>query len=148
MISLIEITKDNIFEYKRFDVCFNNYLSQCMSRIYPDNDKVVKWCYINVDNKNIGSVWLEKIDVYTAKLGVFIVDEQYRNNGYGTDAIRKMLFFAKDNGYQDIFLNVRINNARAFKVYKKLGFNEIKRFVKNNGVEVIVMKYSFLDFER
>lgn len=142
-VNLIDITKENIAKYKSFEEQDLTDLSQYLSRVYPDYNKVVKWCYINVDNENIGSIWLEKMDTNIVKLGVFIADEQYRNKGYGTDAIRKMLTFAKDVGYQNVILNVRVSNARAFSVYKKLGFSEVKRYTKNNGVEVITMKHTF-----
>lgn len=137
---LIDITNENLINYKQFENCFDD-LSSFLSRIYPDLDTKIKWCYINVDNKNIGSVWLEKVDVNTVKLGVFIADEKYRNKGYGTLAIKKIMFFAKDSGYKSVVLNVRISNIKAFNVYQNIGFKEIKRFTKSNGVDVIQMEY-------
>ena len=75
------------------------------------------------------------------KLGVFIADEKYRNKGYGTLAIKKIMLFAKDLGYKSVVLNVRISNIKAFNVYQNIGFKETKRFTKNNGVVVIQMEY-------
>ena len=139
-MEFIEITNDNINDYKNFEKCYDYNLSKYLSRIYPDCDKVIKWCYINVDSKNIGSVWLETVDIDTAKLGVFIANEEYRNNGYGSKAIENIMCFAKDKGYKNIVLNVRINNIRAYSLYQKLGFVEIKRYTKENGIEVFLMK--------
>lgn len=137
---LIDITNENLRSYKQFENCFDN-LSSYLSRIYPDFDIKIKWCYINVDNKNIGGIWLEKVDVNTVTLGVFIADEKYRNKGYGTLAIKEIIHFAKNLGYKSVVLNVRISNIKAFNVYQNIGFKEIKRFTKNNGVDVIQMKY-------
>ena len=139
-ISLIDITKDNIINYKNFEVCYDADLSQYLSRIYPDSNTVIKWCYINVDGENIGSVWLENIDNDTVKLGAFIAEEKYRNKNYGTKAIENMLCFAKGKGYKSVILNVRLNNTRAYSLYRKLGFIEIKRFTKENGIDVISME--------
>lgn len=75
------------------------------------------------------------------KLGVFIVDEKYRNKGYGTLAIKKIICFAKDLCYKRVVLNVRISNIKAFNVYQNIGFKETKRFTKSNGVDVIQMEY-------
>ncbi|WP_455485009.1 GNAT family N-acetyltransferase [Eubacterium sp.] len=75
------------------------------------------------------------------KLGVFIADEKYRNKGYGTLAIKKIMLFAKDLGYKSIVLNVRISNIKAFNVYQNIGFKETKRFTKSNGVDVIQMEH-------
>lgn len=137
---LIDITENNIRNYIDFEKCYTDKLSQFLSRIYPDSDTVIKWCYINVDGKNIGSIWLETVDIDTAKLGVFIANEEYRNNGYGSKAIENLLCFAKDKGYKNVILNVRTNNIRAYTLYKKLGFVQIKKYTKENGIEVFLMK--------
>lgn len=137
---LIDITENNIRNYIDFEKCYTDKLSQFLSRIYPDSDTVIKWCYINVDGKNIGSIWLETVDIDIAKLGVFIANEEYRNNGYGSKAIENLLCFAKDKGYKNVILNVRTNNIRAYTLYKKLGFVQIKKYTKENGIEVFLMK--------
>ena len=137
---LIDITENNIRNYIDFEKCYTDKLSQFLSRIYPDSDTVIKWCYINVDGKNIGSIWLETVNIDTAKLGVFIANEEYRNNGYGSKAIENLLCFAKDKGYKNVILNVRTNNIRAYTLYKKLGFVQIKKYTKENGIEVFLMK--------
>ena len=139
-MEFIEITNDNINDYKNFEKCFDDNLSTYLSRIYPDCDKVVKWCYINVDNNNIGSAWLETVDENTVKLGIFIAEEKYRNRNYGTKAIENLLCFAKDKGYKNVILNVRINNIRAYSLYQKLGFVQIKKYTKENGIEVFLLK--------
>lgn len=137
---LIDVTENNISNYKSFEKCYDDNLSKYLSRIYPDYDKVIKWCYINVDGENIGSVWLEAVDENTVKLGVFIVEEKYRNKNYGTKAIENLLCFAKDKGYKNVILNVRTNNIRAYSLYQKLGFVQIKKYTKENGIEVFLMK--------
>lgn len=137
---LIDITENNISNYRLFEKCYDDNLSKYLSRIYPDSDTVIKWCYINVDGENIGSVWLEAVDENTVKLGIFIAEEKYRNKNYGTKAIENLLCFAKDKGYKNVILNVRTNNIRAYTLYKKLGFVEINRYTKENGIEVFLMK--------
>ena len=137
---LIDITENNIRNYTDFEKCYTDKLSQFLSRIYPDSDTVIKWCYINVGDENIGSVWLEAVDENTVKLGIFIAEEKYRNRNYGTKAIENLLCFAKDKGYKNVILNVRTNNIRAYTLYKKLGFVQIKKYTKENGIDVITME--------
>lgn len=122
-MKLVNITEENISFYQQFENCYYENLSMYLSRIYPDSNSVIKWCYINENNKNIGSIWLEKVEENILKLGIFIFDEKYRNRGLGTLAIKKMLDFAKFNTYQN------------------LGFMKINQYVKNNGIEVISMIY-------
>ena len=137
---LIDITENNIRNYTDFEKCYTDKLSQFLSRIYPDSDTVIKWCYINVGDENIGSVWLEAVDENTVKLGIFIAEEKYRNRNYGTKAIENLLCFAKDKGYKSVILNVRTSNIRAYSLYQKLGFVEINRYTKENGIDVITME--------
>lgn len=137
---LIDITENNIRNYIDFEKCYTDKLSQFLSRIYPDSDTVIKWCYINVGDENIGSVWLEAVDENTVKLGIFIAEEKYRNRNYGTKAIENLLCFAKDKGYKSVILNVRTSNIRAYSLYQKLGFIEINRYTKENGIDVITME--------
>lgn len=137
---LIDITENNIRNYIDFEKCYTDKLSQFLSRIYPDSDTVIKWCYINVGDENISSVWLEAVDENTVKLGIFIAEEKYRNRNYGTKAIENLLCFAKDKGYKSVILNVRTSNIRAYSLYQKLGFIEINRYTKENGIDVITME--------
>ncbi|MGN0523525.1 MAG: GNAT family N-acetyltransferase [Eubacterium sp.] len=139
-ICLTDITKGNVSKYELFEKCYNNNLSQYLSRIYPNNETVIKWCYINVGGKNVGSIWLETIDKDTVKLGVFIAYEKYRHKGFGTLAIKEMIKFAQANGYKNIVLNVRCSNISAYNAYKKIGFFETEKYLKDNNIPVISMK--------
>lgn len=140
-MKLINITEENISFYKQFENYYNENLSIYLSRIYPDSNSVIKWCYINENNINIGSIWLEKVDENILKLGIFIAEEKYSNKGFGTLAIKEMLDIAKLNNYKTVTLNVRITNHRAIKAYQNIGFKKTNQYVKNNGVEVISMTY-------
>lgn len=78
----------------------------------------------------IGTVALEKINHInrTATLGIFIGDKEYRNKGYGTEAINLIL----DYGFNYLNLNnielaVMEFNERAIKCYNKCGFKEYGR---------------------
>ena len=68
------------------------------------NNKDIQLAIVTIDeNKFIGTVSLENIDYInrTAILGIFIGDKEYRNKGYGTEAIRLILDF----GFNYINLN-------------------------------------------
>ena len=140
-MNLTDISDDNIADYKKFEQLYSENLSMYLSRIYPDKKSIEKWCYINVNDENIGSIWLEKVSENTLKLGVFIADEKYRNKGYGTFSIKEMLNFAKHSKYEIVTLNVRITNHMAINNYQNLGFRKTNQYVKNNGIEVISMIY-------
>ena len=82
------------------------------------------------EDKLIGTVGLEHYDAInrTATLGIFIGDKDYRNEGYGTEAIKMVL----DYGFNYLNLNnIKLDlmsfNERALKCYTKCGFKEYGR---------------------
>lgn len=89
------------------------------------------------NDKMIGSISIENINMQnrTGVLGLFIGDEEYRNNGYGTEAIRLIL----DYGFNYLNLNsIKLDliscNERALNCYKKCGFKEYGRWRKSKFV--------------
>lgn len=84
-------------------------------------------------DKVIGTVGIEHINHINRRgtLGVFIGDEEYRNNGYGTEAIRLVLEYGfKYLNLNNINLNLIECNERALACYKKCGFKEAGRLRK------------------
>ena len=81
-------------------------------------------------NKLIGSLsleyikWLER----SAVLGIFIGDKDYRNNGYGSEAINLLLEYGfKCLNLHSINLQLVAVNERAHKCYLKCGFKDTGR---------------------
>ena len=141
LFELEKVCEDNLFRYKEYEKIYETDLSEYQSRIYPsETAEKLCWYYIKCDNSYIGSVWLEKeAENDFAVLGIFIADKAYRNKGIGAKAIRQI--FKNDLsviGTDKIILRVRESNKRAVACYKKCGFNEIKKYEKNN-IEVIEM---------
>ena len=82
------------------------------------------------NNKMIGTVSLEKINWRnrTATLGIFIGDKDFRNKGYGTEAIKLILEYGfKYLNLYNIKLDLMGFNERALKCYEKCGFKEYGR---------------------
>lgn len=106
-------------------------------------------------DKMIGSVSLENINHVhrTGTLGIFIGDKDYRNNGYGTEAIRLILEYGfKYLNLNNINLHVMSFNERAIKCYKKCGFKECGRrrecrYINNEYYDIISMDILKEEFE-
>ncbi|MBR5427625.1 MAG: GNAT family N-acetyltransferase [Clostridia bacterium] len=136
---LIPVDKENMDFYKTFEN--SEDLSLHMSRIYPNlESSYLKWMYIEENGRYIGSIWLEGKDIHLVRLGIFIADPAYRDKGIGKKAIQKMIAMAEIDGIRVITLNVRVENARAVKVYTACGFKIKKRFKKENGIEAFSME--------
>ena len=107
------------------------------------------------DDKMIGTVSLESIDSInrSATLGIFIGDKNYRNNGYGTEAIKMILEFGfKYLNLYNIKLDLMEFNERALKCYTKCGFKEYGRrrkckFVDGKYYDSIAMDILADEFE-
>lgn len=100
---------------------------------YLENNADVEATFSIIDmkkDKMIGVVGIENIDHINRKgtLGIFIGDKDYRENGYGTEAIKLVLDFGFNYlNLNNINLNVFEFNKRAIACYKKCGFKEYGR---------------------
>ncbi len=81
-------------------------------------------------NKLIGTVGLHEFDWVSrnAVLGIFIGDENFRNNGYGSEAIKLLLEYGfRYLNLHSIKLDLLSCNERAHKCYLKCGFKDTGR---------------------
>ena len=82
------------------------------------------------DDKMVGTVSIEQIDHLNrcGTLGVFIGDKDYRDKGYGTEAIRLILEYGfRYLNLKNINLDLVAVNPRAYRCYQKCGFKEYGR---------------------
>ncbi|MCA1057038.1 GNAT family N-acetyltransferase [Rossellomorea aquimaris] len=77
-------------------------------------DKSGDW----VTGKEIG--WIN--DVYVKK--------GFRGNGYATVLLKQAIDELKEAGYDEVRLNVYSSNEQAIKLYEKLGFSDLNKFMK------------------
>lgn len=79
-------------------------------------------------DKLIGTIGLENINSVqrAAKLGIFIGDKEFRDNGYGTESIKLLLEYGfKYLNLHSIRLSLISINERAHKCYLKCGFKDV-----------------------
>lgn len=70
------------------------------------------------------------------------VSQQYRTKGYGEALVKKVKALAKERQLATILLEVRISNAPAISLYKKMGFEEIgfrKKFYEYPIEDALIM---------
>lgn len=104
-----------------------------------DNDYVVKDYFKNIikkpnhillcyeeDNTIVGYIYLKPLTEGSkiAFINGLFVEEEYRGKGIATKLIDEAIKIAKEN-YNYIEINVMYNNEVAYKIYKKLGFNDL-----------------------
>lgn len=82
------------------------------------------------DDKLLGNCGLQEIFHIRqcAEVGLFIGDEEHRNQGYGSQALQLLLEYGFDYlNLHNIMLKVFSFNQRAIRCYEKVGFYEIGR---------------------
>ena len=112
---LIRYKKDIIYMYSK-DLAedernkIDEYVITSVNEMFKDYYNII------IDDKIIGSILLK--DMPQGKLiDEIYIEKEFRNNGIGTDIIRKML---KKN--RNIYLWVYKENEKAISLYNRLGF--------------------------
>ena len=86
---------------------------------------------------------------HRGELGVSVIKE-YWNRGVGSNLIKEILAFARENSFEVIDLEVRSDNPRAIHLYEKFGFQKIgshSAYMKING-EYISADYMCLKLDQ
>lgn len=89
------------------------------------------FCLIAEDNKKlIGYIAARKKDISYRKSKYIEIENmgvipEYRSKGIGSSLIKKCLTWAKEKGFQKIYVNSYFQNNKGIVFYKRNGFTEI-----------------------
>lgn len=112
---LIKYKKDIIYMYSK-DLVEDERNKIDEYAITSANEMFEDYYNIIIDDKIIGSILLK--DMPQGKLiDEIYIEKEFRNNGIGTDIIRKML-----ENNRNIYLWVYKENKKAISLYNRLGF--------------------------
>ena len=112
---LIKYKKDIIYMYSKDLVedernKIDEYVITSANEMFEDYYNII------IDDKIIGSILLK--DMPQGKLiDEIYIEKEFRNNGIGTDIIRKML-----ENNRNIYLWIYKENKKAISLYNRLGF--------------------------
>ncbi len=109
---------------------------ELLSVPYCKKGKVIIFSIVSTadGNKATGFVSIKGINEAKsfAEIGIAIMDREYRNRGYGTEALRRIVDYAfNELGLTLLALTVFPSNERAITVYEKVGFRK-REFLKNS----------------
>ena len=91
------------------------------------------------DERVIGSGAIRKWDDTTAELKRMWLLEDYHGRGIGYQLITRLLDFARTRGYRRIILQTGLEQSRAVKFYRRVGFVEIPTY--HDQPEEVSMEY-------
>ena len=108
---------------------------ESLSVPYCTKGKAITFSIVSTaGNKAVGFVSIQGINEAKsfAEIGIAIMDREYRNRGYGTEALRRVVDYAfNELGLTLLGLTVFPSNERAITAYEKVGFRK-KEFLKNS----------------
>lgn len=94
---------------------------------YFDNDGI--FLVLTDNDQIIGTGAIRKIDDEICELKRLWLLFEYHGQGLGYRMIQELFAFAREKGYQRVWLETdRDSQRRAFDLYKRLGFYEIPRY--------------------
>ncbi|MHB1154623.1 MAG: GNAT family N-acetyltransferase [Eubacteriales bacterium] len=102
-----------------------------------------RYFVIENDDTLIGSVELDFIDWDNKVCSVcrFLIADEYRSKGYGTNALRELVGYAFNVfNMKRVSLTVFNFNIGAFRCYEKAGFKKFDEVVRDNGWVAIKME--------
>lgn|SRR5690606_2441450 len=126
-----------------------NWIKMCIEKTNGYEQKAI----VTEQGKHIGWIDLKNIDKLNkhAELGIAIGDKNYWGKGYGLAAMQEMLFWGfTELGLNKIWLRVEVDNERAIKSYKRMGFVEegiLRQDRLRNGKFVDRLRMSILKDE-
>ena len=69
----------------------------------------------------------------TPEIG-YIINQPHWNKGYGHELVKGMITYLFSKNVDFIYSRMNILNTNSYKICKKLGFEEVKRDVLDNGI--------------
>lgn len=120
-----------ILELKKNDSIESNKIIENMETYLNDKSAIIICSY--VENKIVGFIWGYYISNKKIHINYFSVLGKYRNNGFGTKLIKKII---SDNKDSKLELLVKKDNAKAINFYTKNGF--IKEDYSEEKIKMIM----------
>ena len=129
--------------FKLTDTCF----SQCGKVFEPDGrhsfykdivqNFVQFWCLFDTDVM-IGTVGLKRISDKDCELKALYLEQKYHGRGLGRRLAQTAIDFARENGFEQMYLDCMSTSVSAVRLYERLGFHKCEKYNKNNFADIFM----------
>lgn len=142
-----------IREYnKKYENMLIDFLKQCLPesgraldlngrhKFYQDieNSFVAFWCVFD-NNKIVGTVAVKELDKKKCELKSLYLLESHHGKGLGQSLLRQAVVFAKEVGYQEMYLDSLSTSKKALVLYRKAGFVQTEQYNQNEFADVFMV---------
>lgn len=110
-------------------------------------DNPASRCWVTEVDGGIAAMLVAWLIVDEIHIATFATHPDHRHQGFGSQLLLHTLRYAKEEGANSSFLEVRENNEAAIGMYRKFGFVENGRregYYKNNNEAAILMTLDHL----
>lgn len=143
-IKVSELTKKNIQYIINIQKEQNIHISSKENILKDLANTNFKYFTIEYENKIIGYISFSY--VIDIEIEAIVVKKDFQRLGLGTLLLNFVFEFAKTKNIENIFLEVRVSNTPARKLYDKCGFKEInirKNYYNDNNEDAVILVKNF-----
>lgn len=137
---------------KRYEHLLLAFLEKCLPEsgraldisgrhsFYMDIDNSFKnfWCMFDQD-KIIGAVAIRELGDKSCELKSLYLLEQYHGRGYGKCLLQKAIVYAREYGYEKMYLDSLSTSKKAIALYRRSGFTDTERYNQNERSDVFMV---------
>lgn len=135
-----ELSKEDIQDILNIQKEQNIYISSEENILNDLEYTSFKYFTLKYENKIIGYISFSY--VIDIEIEAIVIKKDFQRLGLGTLLLNFVFEFAKTNNIENIFLEVRISNTPARKLYDKCGFKEInirKNYYNYTNEDAIIL---------
>ena len=107
---------------------------------YRDIENYFKvfWCMFDHE-KIIGAVAVKELDNKSCELKSLYLLEQYHGMGHGKCLLRKAIDYAKEIGYERMYLDSLSTSKKAIALYCKVGFIDTEKYNQSERSDIFMV---------
>lgn len=143
-VKISKLIKKNIQYIINIQKEQNIHISSKENILKDLTNKNFKYFTIEYENKIIGYISFSYI--IDIEIEAIVVKKDFQRLGLGTLLLNFVFEFAKTKNIENIFLEVRVSNTPARKLYYKCGFKEInirKSYYSDNNEDAVILVKNF-----
>ncbi len=137
---------------KKYENILIEFLQQCLPEsgrildlsgrheFYQDIENYFSafWCMFDND-RIVGTVAVKELDKKRCELKSLYLLESYHGKGLGQCLLRKAVDFAKESGYEKIYLDSLSTSKKALALYYKAGFVQTEQYNQNEFADIFMV---------
>lgn len=98
--------------------------------------------FARVDGKQVAFVGFDPMGEKAACVSIVVAPE-YRGKGIGSEVLKTVLFYAAQQGYHELFAEIKPENSASKRAFEKAGFTRVKEMKKEiEGKSIALELYS------